>query len=124
MTNRVDVPSLPKPISYSDGDVALIRFPKHRPPTYLAIEAWRRIDNRAVPKGTPESLPFVLMPEVVQGRIEAWNALFVATRGWARYYIQASVAWPDEEGCSQQPDLGTQHVDWRFHLKTTRSSDR
>lgn len=104
-------------LSYDAGDTARVRLKKSAPPLEWWVYAWEDIRRKnGQPKGTAQVIPAAVDAHRRDGQVVAWDIRFVLPPADRHLYILVEAYWADEEGCSSQPDLGSQSAAWSFHL--------
>lgn len=108
-------PTFGKPIVYPLGEELVIRLHKSAPPVEVEVQTWPRVDEDGMARGTPSPVPWVLRP-YVDGNVRAWELVISPPVTAGHVYLGVGAYWPDEDGCSPPPDLGSQYAAWTFHL--------
>ena len=122
-TNSDNIFAFPRAIHQHRGRTATVRLRKTEMPTSVTLETWQSRDDQGMPEGTPHSPPFTLEPHVRKGQTRAWDILFTPHSATRHVFISLEVHWHDEDGCSSQPDSGSQYVTWLFHTKFPQARD-
>jgi hypothetical protein len=92
-----------------------ILLPKSAPPLEVRFVAY--LDGHSSgPHGPSVPLPYVLRPATLETQPTAWTLDFMLPRT-EEFFLELEAAWRDEEGCTQEPDLGEQYVMWRWRLR-------
>lgn len=110
-------PRFPKALRHSPGQEIVVRLHKKAPPVEVEAQRWPRIDKKGHAAGTPTPLPWMLRPRLIQGSIRAWEVVVLPPVVDGHLYLDIGAYWRDEDGCSQEPDLGGQYAGWMFHLR-------
>jgi hypothetical protein len=84
-------------------------------PLEIEAQRWPTADDQGHASGTPTPVPWVLHPNVVSGSVRSWDLEIVPPLIEGHLYLGIGAYWADEDGCSQQPDLGSQYAGWTFH---------
>ena len=109
---------VPKAVAHEAREAVIVRLHKPALPREVEVRRWPRVDEQGMVTGDPTPVPFSLKPHVVDGTTRAWDVV-VAPRLQAEHiYLDVAGYWADENGCSQEPDLGSQYKAWLFHLRT------
>lgn len=104
-----------KPLRHSAGDEIVVRFHKAAPPLEVEVHRWPGVDDHGYAAGTPTALPWLLRPHVVEGAVRNWEVVVLPPVVAGHLYLGVGAYWGDEDGCGQQPDLGSQYAAWTFH---------
>lgn len=110
-------PSFSKPVPYSADDELVVRLRKPAMPIEVEAYRWDRIDSEGYGRGEPSPLPSFLRPVVVNGEARAWEVVVLPQRFSGHLYFGVSAYWADQDGCTSQPDLGSQGAGWTFHVR-------
>jgi hypothetical protein len=116
VTFATGFPKFRKALTLEVGDETVVRLHKKAMPLELEVQRWPRVDKSGRAAGTPSPLPWTLRPHIVDGEVRAWEVTILAAATEGHVYLGVGAYWPDEDGCSQQPDLGSQYAAWTFHL--------
>lgn len=110
--------TFPRPLRYRLGrDTVFIRLRKDEMPVEHLLEAWSSIRRDGSPRGTSVPVPATLSPHQRDGETVAWDLQFQPPASSEDSFLMLTVHWRDETNCAPEPDLGSQHVSWTFHLK-------
>jgi hypothetical protein len=74
------------------------------------------VDADGYASGQPSSVPSTLRPNVVDGTVRNWDVEILLPAIDGHLYLGVGAYWADEDGCSQQPDLGSQYASYNFHV--------
>lgn len=107
-------PDFPEWIRYERGSFVVVRLRKVQPPTEVFAEAWSRVGRDGNPRGPSEESPWLLLPQLQDGNVAAWDILLRPAPESRHYYLEVDATWPDDEGCGTD-----QHAIWRFHLRAS-----
>lgn len=106
--------SFPRGVAFERGSTASVRLAKGTPPVEWEIRMWERADRHGRVDGEGRPVPAVLTPSA---GASGWVLHFAPDPVARHAYLRLDVFWQDEEGCSQQPDLGSQSGRWTYHLR-------
>ena len=110
-------PTPPKALPHALGEPVVVRLYKKAMPLEVEAQRWPRVNRDGMATGTPVPLPWSLRPHEVNGEIRAWDVVIPWPRTLDHLYLGVAGYWRDEEGCSSEPDLGSQYAAWTFHLR-------
>ncbi len=108
-------PKFRKPLKHSSGEEIVVRLHKPALPVEIEVQRWPRVDEDGHAAGTPVPLPWVLRPRSGGGG-RSWEISVLVPSVDGHLYLGVTAYWADEDGCSPQPDLGSQYAAWTFHL--------
>lgn len=110
-------PKFRSAVSHSPGDEIVVRLHKKAMPLEVEAQRWPRVDEKGHAAGTPTPLPWLLRPHPAQGDVRTWEVVVLPPVVDGHLYLGIGAYWADEDGCTQQPDLGSQYAAWTFHLR-------
>ncbi|MDQ3915971.1 MAG: hypothetical protein M3323_11720 [Actinomycetota bacterium] len=117
VSDRFALPIFPSPVRARAGEIASIQLKKPAPPREFSLRAWFEVNGQGHPEGDPIPIAAILSPVSGMAQTGSWQLHFVPPPDSGHLYLLAEVNWADEEGCSPQPDLGSQYAAWTFHLR-------
>ncbi len=107
--------TFPPAVRSTATDVGSIVFKKKEMPLEVSLRAWTRVDKDGQPDGEAIPVPHLLLP--TEGDA-GWQIRFPLPPSSGHLYLLAEANWADEEGCSPDPDLGSQYAAWSFHVRS------
>lgn len=110
-------PTFRKALLHSPGQEIVVRLHKPAAPREIEVQRWPGVDDNGYATGTPTPLAWTLRPHTVQGEIRSWNIVVLPPVVDGHLYLGVGAYWADEDGCTHEPDLGSQYAAWTFHLK-------
>lgn len=109
----------PQAIPVASSTSVVVRVRKPSAPTFISIQEWSRVDDDGAPAGQPYPVPFLVVPLTSGSNVIGWELVLMPTRQRRHHFVQVALDWRDEDGCHNfAPDLGSQWMIWRAHLKT------
>lgn len=110
-------PRFRRAVVHEAGEEIVVRLHKNAMPLEVEVQRWPRVEDGHA-AGTPTPLPWVLRPRVADGQAQAWDVIVPLPVLDGHLYLGVGAYWADEDGCSPQPDLGSQYAAWTFHAKS------
>lgn len=117
LSDRFAFPIFPAAVRAPVGEMASIELKKAAPPREFSLQAWLEVDAQGHPEGDPIPVAAILSPTPGAGQTRSWQLHFFPPPDTPHLYLLAEANWADEEGCSPQPDLGSQYSAWTFHVR-------
>lgn len=110
------LPEFSKPLHHAPGQEIVVRLHKKTMPLEVEVQRWPRVNGDGHAAGTATPLPWLLRPHMTGTSIGAWEVVVLPPIVNGHLYLGVGAYWADEDGCSPQPDLGSQYAAWTFHL--------